>query len=188
MAENNEQEKALVTDINQKFKDSMLAKQAKVEAWMTYLNAWNNTLFEDASVPSYRSNQSSNFIFSTIESMRPIMFDGKPKFEAVPMTLKAMEFAGDINQVMDYEWHRSKMQIKMLSNSIYTLAIGTSIIMLTQETETLPGSDVDGNVKPIPVNPFNLFPDPLATSVEDAEYIIYATYMHENMLKKIISR
>lgn len=185
MVENNEQEKALVADINQKFKDSMLAKESKVEAWMTYLNAWNNTLFEDASVPSYRSNQSSNFIFSTIESMRPIMFDGKPKFEAVPMTLKAMEFAGDINQVMDYEWHRSKMQIKMLSNSIYTLAIGTSIIMLTQETETLPGSDVDGNVKPIPVNPFNLFPDPLATSVEDAEYIIYATYMHENMLKKL---
>ena len=28
----------------------------------------------------------------------------------------------------------------------------------------------------IPVNPFNLFVDPLATSVEDAEYIIYASY------------
>ena len=44
--------------------------------------------------------------------------------------------------------------------------------------------EFDGNVCPVIVNPFNLYPDPLATSVEDAEYIIYATYEHENKLKK----
>lgn len=185
MAESNEQEKALASDIAQKFKDAMLAKESITAAWMEYLNAWNNSLYEDQSVPSYRSNQNSNFIFSTIESMRPIMFDGHPQFDAIPVTLEAMQFAGDVNQVMDYEWDRTRMQQKMIANSIYTLCVGTSIIMLTQETGTLPGDDKDGNVKPVPVNPFNLFPDPLATNIEDAEYLIYATYVHENLLKKM---
>lgn len=185
MAENNEQEKALVSDIAQKFKDAMLAKESTAASWMEYINAWNNNLYTDQSVPSYRSNQNSNFIFSAIESMRPIMFDGHPQFEAVPVTREAAQFVGDINQVLDFEWDRTNMQTIMLANSIYTLCAGTSIVMLTQETGKLPGDDIDGNVKPIPVNPFNIFPDPLATNVDDAEYIIYATYMHQNMLKKL---
>ena len=187
MAEIKEAEKALASWANQKFKDAMMAKETKTAEWMEYLNAWNNSLYEDQSVPSYRSNQSSNFIYSTIESMRPIMFDGHPKFEAVPVTAEAMEYAQDINQVLDYEWHRTGMQKIMLANSIYTLVTGTSIIMLHYEIGKMPNDDVDGNVKPIAVNPFNLFPDPLATSVEDAEYIIYATYKHKNILKQLYS-
>lgn len=184
MAEIKEVEKELASWATQKFKDAMVAKSAKTAEWMDYLNAWNNSLYEDQSVPSYRSNQSSNFIFSTIESMRPIMFDGNPRFEAVPLTLEAMQYVGDINQVLDYEWHRSMMQKIMLANSIYTLVTGTSIVMLPYELSDKPNSSVDGDVKPIAVNPFNLYPDPLATSVEDAEYIIYATYMHVNVLKQ----
>lgn len=184
MAEVKEVEKDLASWATQKFKDAMVAKATKTAEWMEYLNAWNNNLYEDQSVPSYRSNQSSNFIFSTIESMRPIMFDGNPRFEALPLTLEAMQYVGDINQVLDYEWYRSQMQKIMLANSIYTLVIGTSVIMLPYEMSDKPNASVDGDVKPIAVNPFNLYPDPLATSVEDAEYLIYATYMHVNVLKQ----
>jgi hypothetical protein len=34
----------------------MSAKQRFTEEWMNYMNAWNNSLFEDTSVPTYRSN------------------------------------------------------------------------------------------------------------------------------------
>ena len=56
--------------------------------------------------------------------------------------------------------------------------------MLTYEYDKKPNGNTDGDVKPIPVSPFNLYPDPLATSVEDAEYIIFADYKHVNQLKK----
>lgn len=178
-----EQEKALASEWNQKFKDAMLAKAPYTERWMTYLNAWNNSLYEDKSVPSYRSNQSSNFIFSTIESMRPIMFDGNPRFQAIPVNLEGTQYAGDVTRALEYEFQRTKMRRMTIANSVYTLCAGTSIFMLPWDAEDKT-DEVDGNVKPIPVNIFNLYPDPLATNVEDAEYIIYASYVHQNILKK----
>jgi hypothetical protein len=180
-----EQEKALSSWGAQLFKDAMSAKEKYTANWFKYLNAWNNSLYESTSSASYKSNQISNFIFSTIESMRPIMFDNNPKFEVIPVSKEAIPFVGDINQALDYEWHRTKMQRLMIANSVYTFTIGTSILMLPYQFSDKATDGVDGEVTPIIVNPFNLYPDPLATSVEDAEYIIYATYQHVNVLKKL---
>ena len=184
MAEIKEEEKKLAAEWQQKFKDAMSAKENTTANWMNYLNAWNNTLYEETSSASYKSNQVSNYIYSTIESMRPIMFDNRPKFEVVPVNKEALPFIGDINRALDWEWHRSGMQRIMIANSIYTFVIGTSVLMLPWQVSTKPNEDVDGNVTPIPVNPFNLFPDPLATSIDDAEYVIYASYQHVNILKR----
>ena len=178
-----EKEKLLSSSVYQKFRDAMVAKSKYTERWLKYLNAWDNTLYEDKKVPSYRTNHVSNFIYSSIESMRPVLFDQNPKFEAIPVTAEGMQYSQDITSILDWEWHKTNMQLICLSNSIYTFALGTSIIMLTYEKNDRPNSEVDGDVKPIPVSPFNLYPDPLATNVEDAEYIIYANYMHVNVLK-----
>lgn len=161
----------------------MLAKAPYTERWLQYLNAWNNSLYENQHTPSYKTNHVSNFIYSTIESMRPVLFDQNPSFEAIPVTQEGMQYANDINTILDWEWHRTNMQEIQLANSIYTFALGTSIIMLTYQYNNKNKSEVDGNVVPIKVSPFNLYPDPLATSVEDAEYIIYASYIHDNILK-----
>ena len=177
-----EEQKKLSSWCYQKFKDAMLAKQQTTEDWFKYLNAYNNDLYTNNNVPDYKSNYCNNLIYSTIESMRPIVFDGNPKFVCVPATAEALQYSKDIDTALDYEWYRTKMREKLISNSIYTFVLGTSIIMLPYVYSD--NDEFDGNVCPIVVNPFNLYPDPLATSVEDAEYIIYATYEHENKLKK----
>ena len=185
MTEIKDEERALADWTNQKFKDAMVAKQPITEKWITYLSAWDNSLYEDASTPSYKSNYNSNLIFSTIESMRPVMFDNNPQFEAIPVTQAAAQYTGEINTVLDWEWHRTGMQQITLSNSIYTFVLGNSVIMLPYLFSDKPNSNYDGDVTPIPVSPFNIFPDPLATNVDDAEYIIYPTYMHVNKLKQL---
>ena len=177
-----EEQKKLSSWCYQKFKDAMLAKQQTTEDWFKYLNAYNNDLYTNNNVPDYKSNYCNNLIYSTIESMRPIVFDGNPKFECVPATAEALQYSKDIDTALDFEWHRTKMREKLISNSIYTFVLGTSVIMLPYVYSD--NDEFDGNVCPVIVNPFNLYPDPLATSVEDAEYIIYATYEHENKLKK----
>lgn len=184
MAEINEQEAKLAAWCQQKFKDAMTAKERFTEEWMNYMNAWNNSLYEDQSTPDYRSNYITNYIYSTIESMRPIMFDGNTKFEAIPVTKEAVQYCDAINTAFDYEFRRTNMKSKIIANSIYTFCIGTSIFMLPYQYKDSATNGIDGDVEPIPVNPFNLFPDPLATSVEDAEFIIYASYRHANQLKK----
>lgn len=180
-----EKEKLLASDVYKKFRDAMIAKSSYTERWFTYLNAWDNSLFEkNKHIPSYKTNHVSNFIYSSIESMRPVLFDQNPKFEAIPVTAEGMQYASDMNTILDWEWDRSNMQEICLANSIYTFALGTSIIMLPYQYKKDRRTSADGDVTPIPVSPFNLFPDPLATSVEDAEYLIYANYIHVNVLKE----
>ena len=41
-----------------------------------------------------------------------------------------------------------------------------------------------GNIKIKEVDPFNIFPDPLAENVDNAEYIVYATYKNANQIKQ----
>lgn len=179
-----ETERKLASWVMQKFKDAMLSKAPYTERWLNYLNAWDNTLYENAGGPSYKTNHVSNFIYSTIESMRPILFDHNPQFEAIPVTAEGMQYSNDVNTILDWEWHRTNMQEKLLANSVYTFALGTSVVMLPYQHNNNPRSEVDGDVTPIPVSPFNLYPDPLATSVEDSEYLIYANYIHVNKLKQ----
>lgn len=164
----------------QKFKEAMVAKESYTSRWLKYLNSWDGSLYENVKKPSYKTNHISNFIYSSIESMRPILFDNNPRFEAVPASEDAMQYSQDINTILDWEWDRSNMHEILLANSIYTFTLGTSIVMLPYTYE----DGADGNVTFIPVSPFNIYPDPLATSVEDAEYIIYANYVHVNILKK----
>ena len=35
--------------------------------------------------------------------MRPIVFDGNPKFECVPATAEALQYSKDIDTALDYE-------------------------------------------------------------------------------------
>lgn len=170
--------------IDKRFKDAVVAKAPYTERWMTYLAAWDGTLYEHQNVPSYRTQHVSNFIYSSIESMRPILFDNNPRFEAIPVTTEAMDYSNDVTTMLDYEWERTNMQEILLANSVYTFALGTSIIFLPYTYADKKENGIDGDVEPIPVSPFNIYPDPLATSVEDAEYIIYAQYIHEAKLKQ----
>ena len=80
----------------QKFKEAMVAKESYTSRWLKYLNSWDGSLYENVKKPSYKTNHISNFIYSSIESMRPILFDNNPRFEAVPASEDAMQYSQDI--------------------------------------------------------------------------------------------
>jgi len=162
---------------NMKFKEAMLAKADYTSRWKEYMDAYNGSFFDNESLPSYRSNQVSNYIFSNIETMRPIMLDNNPKFQVMPRNPEAIEFANDVQDIMNYEWDRTNMQASLSRQLISTLVYGTSVYYMHWDKD-------EKEVVPLEISPQNIFPDPLATCVEDAEYIIYAAYMHENILKK----
>ena len=160
-----------------KFKESMVAKAEITKAWDEYWEAYKGEYFKNKNRPDYKSDLVSNYIFATIETIRPIMLDNDPKFQAMPRQSEALDYANDLQEVFSYEWDREKMNIKLMRDLITLLVTGNAVYYLPWEQKVK-------NVKAISVNPYNIFNDPLATSVEDSEYIIYANYFHETVLKK----
>lgn len=169
-----------------KFKEAMVHKAPFTRAWQDYLDAYSGDYFKREARPEYKSNHISNFIMSTIESIRPILIDNNPRFIAIARTAEGLEKSRKVQMALDYEFDREKMSSKIPRQALMTLIIGSAVYFVPWDTNVK--SEYDGEIRAIEVNPFNLFPDPLATSVEDAEYIIYASYKHVNILKKLFPK
>lgn len=164
-----------------KFKDAMVAKDKIAKDWRDYIDAYNGEYFKDSTKADYKSNQVSNMIYSVIESIRPIMADERPRFEVLPRTKDGLQKADLCNKALDYEFDRTNMRSKILKQLHPTLQLGTSIFFVHWNAD----KGVDGEVECTIVNPFNFYVDPLASNIEDAEYVIYATYKHVNQLKQL---
>lgn len=166
---------------NHKFKQAMVHKSDYTKRWQTYIDAYNGDYFKNKNLPEYKSDLVSNYIFSIIETIRPIMLDNDPKFQVMPRNPEGMEFSNDLQSALTFEWDREGMTQKLGRELIMSLVTGTSVFFL-------PWDRREKNVKAIPVNPLNIFPDPLATCVEDAEYIIYASYKNAEELRRLFPR
>ena len=175
-----EQEKKLAECVHTKFKQAYVAKAPLMKKWKDYMSAYDGSYFVNDSRPDYKSNQVTNLVFSTIESIRPIMTDNNPKFIAVPNNPQGLEFSNDVQMALDYEWEREKMPTKLPAQLIPMLVYGTAVWFVQWD-----GKEGEyGNIKIKEVDPFNIFPDPLAENVDNAEYIVYATYKNANQIKQ----
>lgn len=175
-----EKERKLVEWVYSKFKQAYIAKAPLMDKWKEYMSAYKGTYFQNKNLPDYKSNEISNHVFSTIETIRPIMTDNNPKFLAVPSTPAGMEFSADVQTALDYEWDREKMSLKLPAQLIPMLVYGNAIWFVQWD-----GKDGEyGNISIKPVDPFNIFPDPLAESIDNSEFLVYATYRNANQIKQ----
>ena len=176
-----DKEKKLVEWVYTKFKQAYVAKAPLMNKWKDYMKAYKGTYFKNDSRPDYKSDEISNMVFSTIETIRPIMVDNNPKFLAIPNTPQGTEFSSDVQVALDYEWDREKMPLKLPAQLIPMLVYGTAIWFVQWNGKE--GEYGEINIKP--VDPFNIFPDPLAEDVDSAEFIVYATYKNANQIKQM---
>lgn len=175
-----EKERKLVEWVYSKFKQAYIAKAPLMDKWKEYMSAYKGTYFQNKNLPDYKSNEISNHVFSTIETIRPIMTDNNPKFLAVPSTPAGMEFSADVQTALDYEWDREKMSLKLPAQLIPMLVYGNAVWFVQWD-----GKDGEyGNISIKPVDPFNIFPDPLAESIDNSEFLVYATYRNANQIKQ----
>lgn len=163
-----------------KFKEAMIAKDSLVKEWDSYMDAYNGVYFENTSKPDYKTNSVSNYIFSTVETIRPIMLDNNPRFEVIAVTPKqeAYEKADAVDFMLGAEFDRLHIKKLVSKELINSLVMGTSIFYI-------PWDKSAKRAKVVPISIYNFFPDPLATSVGDMEYGIYADYVHVNKLKSM---
>lgn len=178
LIDNDADEVTLASDWNFKFKDAMVHKAPYTRKWLMYMDAYMGDYFKNAALPDYKSDLVSNYIFSVVETIRPIMLDNNPKFLSMPRQPEGMKFANDQQEAFMYEWDREDMSAKLYKELVNTLVLGTSVWFIPWDSD-------EKQIKGIPVNIYNIFPDPLATSFDDAEYIIYASYRNVNKLKKM---
>lgn len=172
LSEQSEEAKALVSIVLQKYRKSYDAKASLHKLWEDCYNAYMSDYFKQ-NLPDYKSQEISNYVFSTVETVIPIMVANNPKILVLPQKEEFQLKSDMVQRALDFEWQRTKFFSKLVLSCRSGLIFGTVPIMMIWDSNADNGL---GNAKPVIVSPFNIFPDPSATCIEDAEYIMYATY------------
>lgn len=162
------------------YRNSYANKSTLNKNWDTYYKAYTGEYFKQ-NLPVYKNQNIENFVFSTIETVKPVMLSENPKILALPQSEDMQTKSDSVQKALDYEWQRTHMMLILGNVVTNTLLYGKGIIGVLWDKESQNGL---GNVRPIVIPPFNFFIDPSATNIDDAEYAIYATYKNVGELAK----
>lgn len=176
--EKEQKDLALVSNIQRMYREAYAAKEELHRLWDKCFKAYTGEYFNN-NRPSYVAKELSNYIFATVETVKPIMLANNPKFIALPRKEEFYEKSELVQEALDYEWKRTNMFRELHRAITIGLITGTVPISLIWDSTADKGL---GQIKPLILNPFNVFVDPMATNIEDAEYIIYAAYKNVGQL------
>ena len=119
----------------------------------------------------WRSKPVVNFIFSTIETTIPIMTDNAPQVTVVPAEPGDTGIAEILGHATKRVWVDQDMDLKLPDILKTTLILGTGLAKVWWNPDLKDGL---GDVAISAVDPRNFFPSPGATSMDDAEYVVFA--------------
>ena len=175
------EEDLVVAKVKNMYKRAYEAKADLHSKWKKNYKAYTGELF-DKQTPEFRSNEVSNYVFSTIETVKPIMLSNNPKTQVIPRSGEFFEKARVVQCVLDSEWKRANMFSKLHILNHLNLIYGTAIVGMFWNAESKNGL---GNVENIVISPFNFFIEPSATELNNAEYCIYAVYKKVSEVCKV---
>jgi hypothetical protein len=170
--DNQEHQQATIDQVLRLYRNAYADKEELHNLWDECFKAYDGSLFK-GNRPDYAVNEISNHVFSTVETIKPIMLAQIPKIIALPKKNENFDKAEAIQQALDYEWKRTQMFSKLHSALTIGTITGTFIISLIWDG----AEDGIGQIKPVVISPFNFFIDPMATSLKEAEYAGYAAYI-----------
>lgn len=174
------EENDIVTRVKAMYKRSYDSKSDLHSKWKDNYKAYTGELFKKQT-PDFRANEVSNFIFSTIETIKPVMLSNNPKTQVIPRQNEFYEKARVVQAVLDSEWKRAGMFAKINLLNHINLIYGTAILGMFWNASDRNGL---GNVESTLISPFNFFIEPSATDIDNAEYCIYAVYKKVSEVSK----
>jgi len=182
------EETELLAKLNVMFNNANAAKTLKVKDWDKCMEAYSNDKVTSQS--DYKSDVKSAFIFSIVETIKPLMVDKDPSFVVEPTTPDhaqsenkdetGLTFAQKIQYTFDYETRRQNMP-SLLERGVTRAVMGIPCVVYLPWDGS---SGKFGEISPKLINPKNFFIDPMAETLQEGEYCIWADYINTNLLKQ----
>lgn len=122
-------------------------------------------------VPEWKTKITVNFIFSTIETIVPIMTDTRPQIVVAPQEPSDYQIAEIHSHIQRNIWDYNDMDVRLPSAVRGALIFGNYFIKPWWDKNAQGGL---GEVRYALLDPFHVFPSPGALSIEDAAYVAVA--------------
>lgn len=139
----------------------------------------------DTPRPAWKSSPVVNFIFSTIETIIPIMTDNRPQITVVSRDRDSVDIGEILGNINTRVWVDNRMDAKLPEILKTTLTIGTSFAKVWWNPALAEGK---GDIAVSVIDPRNIYPSPGAKSMDDANYVVFAANLPLRTVEKMFPK
>lgn len=163
-------EQALATSVLNAYKEAKRYRAQYDKNWERWYRLYAGQHW-DGPRPEWRSTPVVNFIFSTIETILPIMTDNNPQINITPKNQDSQEMSAIMGAIVEKLWTDNSMGLKLPETIKNALKYGTGIQKVWWNPKMASGL---GDVCVSVVDPRHFYPSPGAKTIQDAAYVIFA--------------
>lgn len=120
--------------------------------------------------PSWKSSPVENHIFAKVETVLPILTDSSPKIDVLPRTGQTVDYADMLQQLLEHLWDKNDLDMEVVLACKNCLLFGKGFFYTYYDED-------DQQIVTRSVNPQNIYPDPDATNLRNARYLIHVDVM-----------
>jgi len=163
-----------IVKLNNKFDSAKDAKKHKVTRWRRNEELYSGQILKPFNLPKYKSRIEPNFIHSILETIYSILTDRNPKVDVMPKREDQVDSARIAQEAIENEMSNAKADRAVANMKRDGLLYGNGFLKVAIDEGVINYSVPD---------PYTVFIDPLATSLEDAKCVIFATPQYVSDIK-----
>ena len=163
-----------IVKLNNKFDSAKDAKKHKVTRWRRNEELYSGQILKPFNLPKYKSRIEPNFIHSILETIYSILTDRNPKVDVMPKREDQVDSSRIAQEAIENEMSNAKANRAVANMKRDGLLYGNGFLKVAIEEGVINYSVPD---------PYTVFIDPLATSIEDAKCVIFATPQYVSDIK-----
>jgi len=157
------------------FQSAKEARKGKISTWRRNEELYNGDFLKPFNLPQYKTRIEPNIIHSVIETMYAILTDRKPKVDIMPRREDQVQSARTAQEAVESVMESKKFQRAVANMKRDGLIYGNGFIKISMQ---------DGEIDYSVPDPFTVFIDPLATNLQNAKCIIFATPTYVDDIKE----
>ena len=155
-----------VNKLEKMFQSAKDARKSQVLRWRRNEELYNGQMLKPFNLPKYKTRIEPNVIHSVVETMFAILTDRPSKVDIMPRREDQIPSAMKAQEAVEWVMANKKAERSIRYMKRDGLIYGNGFLKTCV---------VDGEIEFIVPDIFTIFIDPLATSIEDASCIIFAT-------------
>ncbi|HRZ15362.1 MAG TPA: hypothetical protein P5110_07635 [Candidatus Omnitrophota bacterium] len=149
--------------------DSKIARQPIDQNFLKYYkfyrgNQWLNKR------PSYRASIVMNLIFTTIQTILPILTDNRPNVSVLPQEPSDYMFSQIVQEIVDWNWEDKNLDIRLPWALLESLIYGNGFMKVGYDPNAKDGV---GDIRITVPDPFYVYVNKEATDFDDAKVVHY---------------
>jgi len=168
----------LIKKVEAMFDIAEKAKKPLHKIWRECEKLYNDNHWKLEGMPKNKNEVTVNLIASAIDTMVPILSSRPPKIDVLPASTEPedAQIANIMQAQLDDLWEMRDMQGVVPEFLLDFLVYGNGVMKMHFGEDDLPDADV--------VDPFNFYVNPMASRLEDAQWVIYAAPVPVSEIKR----